>query len=291
MSDKAHGPLSFPLRDGGALPSVGLGTYQVKGEAGYHAVLEALKIGYRHIDTAAGYRNEKQVGQAIRDSGVPREEVFLQSKLAPKDQGEGAAYQAVLDSIEALGVDYIDCYLMHWPGKSGLRPEDPTNREVRHQSYRDLQRACQEGKLRRIGVSNFNIRHLEGLLADPTVTIRPAINQVEVHPYYQQRDLRAFCAAQGILVQAYSSLGQMDPSLRQDRAVLKVAEEVGRTPAQVLLRWALQHGLPVIPKTTSPARMAENFGVLDFELDDGAMRRLDALEKGQKFAWNPELIV
>jgi diketogulonate reductase-like aldo/keto reductase len=264
---------TLPLSSGARIPQVGLGVWQAPaGATTRQAVAAALDVGYRHIDTARIYGNEGDVGAAIRDSGVAREQVFVTTKLWNADQGYDRALHAFDASLKRLGLDQVDLYLVHWP-VAGKRLD----------SWRALERLHEEGRARSIGVSNFLVPHLEELLASARQV--PAVNQIELTPFLQRRDTRALCARQGIVVEAYSPLthGQ-----RLDHPVLMdIAQRVRRSVAQVLLRWGLQHGLVVLPKSTKPARIAENGALFDFTLDDRAMKELDALEEGLVTGWDP----
>lgn len=233
---------------------------------------EALRLGYRHIDTARVYGNERDVGVAMRESGVPRAQVFVTTKLWNDDQGYDSALRAFDASLSRLELEYIDLYLLHWPVP-----------RKRLESWRALEKLLSDGRVRAIGVSNFMVRHLEELLAHAKVV--PAVDQIEVSPFLQQRDVRACCAEHGIAVEAYSPLtkGKRLPH----PVVADVARRVGRSSAQVLLRWGLQHGLVVVPKSTHAERLAENAAVFDFELPPDEMARLDALEEGLVTGWDP----
>lgn len=266
-------PRAVRLRSGALLPRIGLGVFRAaRGEETRQAVHAALRLGYRHIDTARVYGNEADVAAALRDSGVPRGEVFLTTKLWNDDQGYDQTLRAFDAALSRMAVDYVDLFLLHWPvpGK-------------RLQSWRALEKLQQEGRARAIGVSNFMVHHLEELLAHAKVL--PDVNQIEVSPFLQQREVRAFCASSGIVVEAYSPLTK-GVRLRHP-AVLAVASAVQRTPAQVLLRWALSRELVVLPKSTRPERLAENAALLDFTLPPAELARLDALEEGLVTGWDP----
>lgn len=286
---------SFSLGPEGMLPmpAVGLGTFQVKEEAGYEAVKAAINLGYTHIDTASVYRNEAAIGRAIRESGIPREQFFITTKLAPKDQGASKAYAALCQSLHDLGMEYVDLFLIHWPAAAGLKHNDPLNKVRRHESYVELQQGVLEGKIKSLGVSNFEIPHLEALLADPAITIPPSVNQVECHPFYPQRELHTYCRQHNIILQAYSSLGQGNTDLLAHPTIKAIAAKQKMTPAQVLLRWALQRGIPVLPKTISPKRMVENLVALRLQLDVEDMQALDGLDDKchVKYAWDPSQVV
>jgi len=264
---------TLDLKSGARIPQVGLGVWQTpSGATTRQAVVAALNVGYRHIDTARIYGNEADVGAGLRESGVARADVFVTTKLWNADQGYDPALRAFDASLQRLGLDYVDLYLIHWP-VAGKRLD----------SWRALERIHDDGRARSIGVSNFLVPHLEELLGAAKKV--PAVNQIEVTPFLQRRETRALCVKHGIVVEAYSPLthGQ-----RLDHPVVKdVARRVGRSVAQVLLRWGLQQGLVVLPKSTKPARIAENGALFDFALDDRAMGELDALEEGLVTGWDP----
>lgn len=264
---------ALPLRSGGAIPQVGLGVWQSpRGAETRNAVLTALRLGYRHVDTAKIYGNEADVGAAVKSSEVPRGEVFVTTKLWNEDHGFDTALRAFDKSLERLGLEYVDLYLIHWPvgGK-------------RRESWRALERIKSEGRARAIGVSNYLVPHLKELLAEAQEP--PAVNQIEIHPFLQHRETRALCKEHGIVVEAYSPLTRgrkLDHPVVQD-----VAKRTARSAAQVLLRWGIQHGLVVLPKSTREARIAENAAIFDFSLDDKAMSALDALDEGHATGWDP----
>lgn len=264
------------LNDGAQIPRLGLGVFRsAAGGEARRAVLDALRIGYRHVDTARIYENEADVGAALRDSGVRREDVFVTTKLWNADQGYDSALRAFDESLRRLGLEWVDLYLLHWP-VPGKRLE----------SWRALERLAEEKRARSIGVSNFMPHHLDELLAHARIV--PAVNQIEVHPFLQRREAREHCARHGILVEAYSPLTK---GLRlDDPKLVAIAAGVGKTPAQVLVRWGLQHDLVVLPKSVKRARIAENAAAMDFALDTEAMGALDALEEGLVTAWNPETV-
>ncbi len=261
------------LRTGARLPQVGLGVFRAPaGAVTQRAVRAALAAGYRHIDTASVYGNEQDVGAAIRQSGIPRAELFVTTKLWNADQGFDSALRAFDASLQRLGLAYVDLYLLHWPVA-----------QRRRDSWRALERLHAEQRARAIGVSNFMERHLDELAGHAQVL--PAVNQIEVSPFLQQRAVRAWCAKNGVVVEAYSPLTK---GLRLTHPVVgELALSVGRSPAQVLLRWGLQHGLVVLPKSTRPERIAENAALFDFALDAASMARLDALEEGLVTGWDP----
>ena len=264
---------SVRLNSGAEIPRVGFGVYlAARGEETQRAVGDALRAGYRHIDTAQAYGNEVDVGIAIRDSAIPRSELFITTKLWNDDQGYDAALRAFDESMERLGLEYLDLYLLHWPvpGK-------------RLDSWRALERLVDEGRVRAVGVSNFMVHHLEELLV--AATLPPAVNQIEVSPFLQQREVRSYCGEHGIAVEAYSPLTKA--KRLGDPTVVAVADAVGRSPAQVLLRWGLQSDMVVLPKSVRSERIAENAALFDFELTTDDMARLDALEEGLVTGWDP----
>jgi diketogulonate reductase-like aldo/keto reductase len=264
---------SLPLLTGARIPQVGLGVWQSpRGNVTRQAVATALRVGYRHVDTARIYGNESDVGDGIRASGLPRDQVFVTTKLWNADQGYDSALRAFDASLERLRLEYVDLYLLHWP-VAGKRLD----------SWRALERVYAEKRVRAIGVSNFLRPHLEELLAHARVV--PAVNQIELSPFLQRREAVDFCREKRIVVEAYSPLTHGE---RLDHPVVVAeAKRVGRTPAQVLLRWGIQKGFVVLPKSTREERIRENASIFDFALDADAMSRLDALEEGLATGWDP----
>jgi diketogulonate reductase-like aldo/keto reductase len=238
-------------------------------------VSTALETGYRHVDTARIYENEGEVGTAIARSGIARDDLFIATKLWNSDQGRDAALKAFDASLERLGLDHVDLYLIHWPAPGADRYVD---------SWRALQEIHASGRARAVGVSNFGVPHLQRLLDETGVT--PAINQIELHPNLPQAELRAFHAEHGIATEAWSPLAR--GGLLEDPVVAKLAAKHGRTPAQVILRWHLQLGNVVIPKSVTPSRIAENFDVLGFELDADDLAVIDALDNGGRIGPDPD---
>jgi diketogulonate reductase-like aldo/keto reductase len=264
---------SLPMNTGATIPQVGLGVWQsARGATTRDAVATALRLGYRHIDTARIYGNESDVGEGVRASGVPRAEVFVTTKLWNADQGFDSALRAFDASLQRLGLEYVDLYLLHWPVA-----------ERRLESWRALERLYAEKRARAIGVSNFLRPHLEELLAHAAIV--PAVNQIELTPFLQRRDTVAMCQDKGIVVESYSPLTHGE---RLGHPVLRdVAQRVKRSPAQVLLRWGVQKGVVVLPKSTREARIAENVALFDFALDADDVSRLDALEENLATGWDP----
>jgi diketogulonate reductase-like aldo/keto reductase len=262
------------LHDGRAIPQLGFGVFQIPPGAGTQtAVATALAAGYRHVDTATVYRNEADVGAAIRASGLPPSSVWVTTKLANADQGAATARRAFEASLDRLGMDAVDLYLLHWP------------QERRLESWRVLEQLHTEGLARSIGVSNFLVHHLDELLAQATVP--PAVNQIELSPflYRSREDVVGRCLEEGIALEAYSPLTK--GRRLGDPTIASIAAEVGRTPAQVLIRWSLQKGFVVLPRSSNAERIAENAAVFDFVLDDSQVARLDALDEGLTTGWDP----
>jgi len=268
----------IPLRGGSGIPQLGFGVFQVPPEETELAVARALEAGYRHIDTAAAYRNEAAVGQALRASGLHRGEVHIVSKCANDDHGHDQARRAFHASLERLELDYLDLYLIHWPVPA-------------HENYVETWQAFielrDEGLIRAIGVSNFKPEHLRRVIEQTGET--PAINQVELHPYFQQAGQRREHDELGIVTEAWSPLAQ--GAVLEDPLIVELAETHGRTPAQIVIRWQLQLGNVVIPKSVTPERIAENFDVFGFELDDGEMERVEALDAGRRIGPDPDSFI
>jgi 2,5-diketo-D-gluconate reductase A len=265
---------SLTLHDGVEIPQLGFGVFQVPPDETQAAVEEALAAGYRHIDTAAAYRNEKGVGAAIAASGVPREEIFVTTKLWNSQQGREAALAAFDKSLGRLGLDRVDLYLIHWPVPS---------RDLFVASWRAFEEIHAEGLARSIGVSNFRVEDIERLILEAEVL--PTVNQVELHPRFQQVELRAWQDENRVVTEAWSPLGQ--GALLGEAEIVEIAARHERTPAQAILRWHLQLGNVVIPKSVTPARIRENFEVFDFELSEAEMAAFAALDSGRRFGPDP----
>ncbi|MFF5010530.1 aldo/keto reductase [Streptomyces phaeochromogenes] len=259
------------LNNGVQLPQLGFGTWPVPADA----VTTALEAGYRSIDTAAIYGNEKEIGGAIAASGVPREELFVTSKLWNADQGYDSTLRAFDTSLEKLGLDYVDLYLIHWPLPS---------RGLYLDTWRAFEKLYADGRTKAIGVSNFPVAQLQHLLDEGSVV--PAVNQIELHPGFPQAELRAFHAAHGIATEAWSPLGQ-GKGLLEDPALAALAAKHAKTPAQIVLRWHVQLGHIVIPKSATPARIAENLHVFDFDLDAEDLAVIDTLDTGSRIGEDP----
>lgn len=255
--------LSF--NDGRSIPQVGLGVWRTPRRDAVDVVRTAIESGYRHIDTATIYENETEVGDGIRASDVPRGDIFVTTKLWNDDQGHDAALRAFDASLSRLGLEYLDLYLIHWPS--------PRRKRYR-ETWKALVQLRNDGRVRSIGVSNFAAEHLHRIIDDTGVV--PALNQIELHPRFQQRALRDTHAALGIRTESWSPLGQ--GKLLADATIARIAEKYGRTPAQIIIRWHIDNGLVVIPKSVTPDRIRENLDVFDFSLDDADLQAIGALD-------------
>lgn len=265
-----HSVPDISLNDGNTIPQLGFGVFQIDPKDTARAVGKALEVGYRHIDTAEMYGNEAEVGEAIRASGLDRRDVFVTSKLNNGFHRPEDARKAFEETLRALRFDYIDLFLIHWPL--------PTRYDGDFVStWRTLEEFQRDGRARSIGVSNFQVAHLERLAAEAEVT--PAVNQVEAHPYFGNEEVRAYGRAHNILTEAWAPIAQ--GKVLNDPTLVDLAEELDRTVAQVVLRWHVQRGDIVFPKSTTPARIEENFQIFDFSLDDAAMDRIDSLNRGE----------
>jgi methylglyoxal/glyoxal reductase len=261
------------LNNGVEMPLFGLGVYQSDtGSETQNAVLDAIEAGYIHVDTAKLYRNEKDVGAAIKKSGIDRKDIFVTTKLWNTDQGYDSAIKAFNQSFESLDIDYIDLYLIHWPVEN-----------LRKDSWRAMETIMETGKCKAVGVSNYTIRHLEELFE--YANIIPAVNQVEFSPYLYQKDLHEFCKKHNIQLQAYSPLTQGQKL--KDEALVEIAEKYNKTTAQIILRWALQHNIVVIPKSVHKKRIIENSQLYDFNISNEDMDKLNSLNQDFRTCWDP----
>ncbi|MFF7750838.1 aldo/keto reductase [Streptomyces sp. NPDC007971] len=263
------------LNNGVEMPQLGYGVWQVPDDEAERAVATALEAGYRSIDTAAIYGNEEGTGKAIAASGVPREDVFVTTKLWNKDQGYDATLRAFDTSLAKLGLDYVDLYLIHWPLPS---------RDTYVDTYKAFEKLYADGRAKAIGVSNFLPGHLRRLIAETSVV--PAVNQIELHPHLQQHESRALHAEQGVATEAWSPLGQ-GKGLLEVPAIVAIAQKHQRTAAQIVLRWHLQLGNVVIPKSVTPSRIRENIAVFDFSLDDEDLAAISALNEDRRIGPDP----
>jgi methylglyoxal/glyoxal reductase len=267
------------LQNGVKMPWLGLGVFMTEeGEQVVNAVKYALKAGYRHIDTAAIYRNETGVGQAIREAGVPREDLFVTTKLWNSEQGYESTLKAFDESLEKLGLDYVDLYLIHWPVKF----EDDSFKYK--ETWRAFETLYKQGRVKAIGVSNFKEHHLDDLIKD--AEIKPMVNQVELHPYLTQTALRSYCNEHNIVVTAWSPI--MKGEAGNEPVLVELAEKYGKTPTQVVLRWHLQSGIIAIPKSVREERIVANADLYDFELSAEDIAKIDALNKDHRYGPDPD---
>ncbi|MEU3270828.1 aldo/keto reductase [Saccharomonospora sp. NPDC006951] len=267
------------LNNGVRMPQLGFGVYKIPEAEAKDAVLTAFETGYRSIDTATLYKNERAVGEAVTTSGLPREEVFLTTKLWNTDQGHDAALAAFDASLRELGLDYVDLYLIHWPVPS---------RDTYVETWRALEKIAGDGRARAIGVSNFQIPHLRRLIDETGVT--PAVNQIELHPWLQQAPLREFHAAHGIATEAWGPIARGGARLGGNEVIGAIAAKHGKTPAQIVLRWHLDLGTIAIPKSVTPHRIAENFDVGGFTLDERDLAAIATLDEGLRLGPDPDTL-
>jgi 2,5-diketo-D-gluconate reductase A len=267
---------TIKLNDGHVIPQLGFGVFQIDPAETAEAVAEALRVGYRHIDTAEMYGNEEGVGEAIRASGLDRSELYVTSKLNNGYHEPDEARRAFESTLEALGFEYVDLFLIHWPLPT-LYDGDYVS------TWRTLEEFQREGRSRSIGVSNFQVAHLERLAAEADVV--PAVNQIELHPYLLNAEVDSYGREHGIATEAWSPIAQ--GAVLDDPVIAEIAERLGRTPAQVVLRWHIEHGNIVFPKSTTPARIEENFELFDFELEPGDAQKIDALDRGEEGRTGP----
>lgn len=263
------------LNNGVKIPQIGLGVFRTPdGADTANAVKWAIEAGYRHIDTAKVYGNEKSVGEGIRMSGVDRRDIFVTTKLWNEDIRQGRTKEAFLQTLEDMGLDYIDLYLIHWPANGYEK------------AWADMEDLYKAGKIKAIGVSNFNVHHLETLSENWTVV--PAVNQIEIHPYYANIENVEYAKKNGIAIEAYSPLGGNGAGTLENEVIIALADKYGKTPAQIVLRWELQRGIIVLPKSTHQERIISNFEVFDFELSEGDMNAINELNKNEKHGSDPE---
>lgn len=271
----------FKLNSGYEIPAVGLGTYQIKKqEEVEEAVKSAWDAGYRHIDSAVVYKNEHLIGEALKKFKIPREEIFLTTKIPPTAMVYEETKNLINQSLLNFQTDYIDLYLIHWPEAKSI--------EDRLGVWRALEEGVQEKKIRSIGVSNFQPVHLKTILDN--CKIKPAVNQFELHPLYMEMETIDLCNKENILIEAYSTFARMDPKLIKNEVLVKICEKYNKKPTQVLVRWAVQHGWVVLPKSVKTERVFENIDIDDFELTDEDIKSLDSLNCSYKVAWDPTRI-
>ncbi|ELY2589062.1 2,5-didehydrogluconate reductase DkgA [Cronobacter sakazakii] len=268
-------PGVIKLHDGNLMPQLGLGVWQATNEDVVTAIHKALEVGYRSIDTAAAYKNEQGVGDALKSAGFARDELFITTKLWNDDQKRPR--EALEESLEKLQLDYVDLYLMHWPVPA-------IDRYV--EAWKGMIELQQEGLIKSIGVCNFNVEHLQRIIDETGVT--PVINQIELHPLLQQRQLHAWNATHKIQTESWSPLAQGGEGVFDQKIIRELADKYGKTPAQIVIRWHLDSGLVVIPKSVTPARIAENFNVWDFRLDKDELSEIAKLDQGKRLGPDPE---
>lgn len=264
-------PPVITLNSGYTMPVLGLGTYSLHGDECINAILSAIKLGYRKFDTATFYGNEEEVGEAIRRSGVPREEFFICTKLYPNEFDH--AEEAIEASLARLDIGYVDLMLLHHPGDNDV------------EAYKAMERAVAEGKIRSLGVSNYYIKEMTEFL--PKVSIKPVMTQNEIHPYYQEKEVREYMHRNNIVIEGWYPFGGRGytKAMFGNETIKEIAEAHGKSPAQVILRWDLQHGVAVIPGSSNPDHQKENISVFDFELTPEEMARIDALDRNEKHDW------
>ncbi len=263
------------LSNGAEIPVLGLGVFRSKdGQETSNAVRWAIEAGYIHIDTAKIYGNEASVGQGVRDSGIAREKLCVTTKLWNDDMRANRQLQAIDESLKALGMEYVDLYLIHWPVENYV------------ESWKAMEKILASGKARSIGVSNFQPHHLDTLMAQSEVM--PVVNQVEMHPYLTQEDLRRYSGEKGIAVQSWSPLGGQGGNVLDDAKIKEIADKYGKSPAQVIIRWDLQHGVITIPKSVHKERIIENADVFNFQLSDADMAAIDSLNKNSRVGPDPD---
>lgn len=258
------------LNNGTKIPQFGMGVYMVPaGDTTKNACLEALKMGYRHIDTAHAYQNERSVGEAVRESGIPREEIWVTSKLWPSEYGEGRTMEGIDKMLERLDIGYIDLLLLHQQVGEYMG------------AWRDMEKAVAQGKVKTIGLSNFESERLEEVCE--VATIKPAVLQVECHPYFQQDELKKRLAPYGTVIEAWYPIGHGDADLINEPVFAKLAEKYGKTNVQIILRWHIQEGTIIFPKSTNPQHIKDNFDIFDFELTEEEIEQIRAVDKNVRF--------
>ncbi|WP_394371852.1 aldo/keto reductase [Salinicoccus roseus] len=264
----------YALKNGVEMPIIGLGVYKAEeGDQVKDAVLTAIEAGYRHIDTASFYGNEKGVGEAIRDSGVPRDALFITTKVWNDDLGYDETLKAFDVSMDNLGLDYLDLYLIHWPIEGKYT-----------ESWKALEKLYDEGRVKAIGVSNFHRQHLEEVFS--MCRVKPMVNQLEYHPHLAQKEMHDFCRKHDIQLEAWAPLKR--GSLFEEPIIQALVEKHGKTPAQIILRWDIQNRVSTIPKSVTASRIQENIDVFDFELSDADMKKIDSLDSNQRMGKNPD---
>jgi diketogulonate reductase-like aldo/keto reductase len=273
---------SLQLSNKVSIPIVGLGTYRLEGKTCYNAVMKALSLGYRHIDTAKFYSNEEEIGKAITDSKIPRSEIFLTTKMWYSDHGYENALKAFDRSLKLLNLEYVDLYLIHWPEANA----EKKNKSIRSDTWRAFEKIYKDGKAKAIGVSNYTIGHLDEM--KEYAKIMPMVNQVEFHPKLYQKDLMDYCVKHEIVLTAYSSLAKGE--LINDKNIMKIAKKNKKSTAQILLKWAVQQNIVVIPKSSHEERMVDNFDLFSWDISEEDMKYLDSLNENYHCTWDPNTI-
>lgn len=268
-------PTVIKLRDGNVMPQLGLGVWKASNEEVVTAIQKALEVGYRSIDTAAAYQNEEGVGKALQSAGIPRDELFITTKLWNSDQQQ--SHQALQQSLEKLQLDYVDLYLIHWPSPA---------QDHFVEAWKGMIELQKNGLVKSIGVCNFQVHHLQRIIDETGVT--PVINQIELHPLLQQRQLHAWNATHKIQIESWSPLAQGGEGVFNQKVIRDLADKYGKTPAQIVVRWHLDSGLVVIPKSITPSRIAENFNVWDFRLDKEELGEIAKLDQGKRLGPDPD---
>lgn len=262
------------LSNGVEIPQIGFGTFKIPDDIAVNSVKTALMSGYRHIDTAAIYKNEEGVGKGIKESGIPRNEIFLTSKLWNDDQGYESTLKAFDESLNKLKTDYLDLYLIHWP------------KDKNKESWKAMEKLYKEGRIKSIGVSNFKEHHLDDLLTEAEII--PMINQIELHPQFPQESTRKYCNEKGIMIEAWASL--MQGQIFDKEIIIEIAKKHNKTVSQIGIRWALEIGIVTIPKSTHEERIKDNINVFDFKLDDEDMKKIASLNTGVRIGRDPDHI-
>ncbi|KAM9956003.1 hypothetical protein ACTFIW_002215 [Dictyostelium discoideum] len=282
------------LNNGIEMPLFGIGTYQIKSIDMERVLREAIiDNGYILIDTASSYRQEEAIGDCLKkifeEGKIKREDLFITTKSSTSEHGYDKAIEACNNSLKRLQLDYVDLYLIHWPGQAGNQPSSPKNSEARAETWKAFQQLYKDKKTRSIGVSNYTINHLTELLSSPNLQIKPAVNQVEFHPFLYQKDLFEFCKKNDIILEAYSSLTRGEKL--NDDLIVEYAKSLGKTRAQLMLRWGLQKGIVVIPKSTNSERIKENCSLFDFEIPNEIMEKLDSMGNEKRICWDPTVVL
>ncbi|EGR31893.1 hypothetical protein IMG5_100430 [Ichthyophthirius multifiliis] len=275
----------------GSIPQVGFGTYQLQGNNCKQAIFEALKLGYNHIDTASIYKNEQEINLIINDKqlNIQRENLFITSKISPAEQGTQNSLNAVEQILKRLNVSYLDLVLIHWPGVSKYKLDDPKIAQIRLESWKSLIDLKNKGVAKHIGVSNFNINHLQHLFENSDV--KPEVNQFEIHPLCYDKQLIKFCEDNNIIIEAYSSLARQDEKVIKNQFIVNLSLKYKKTVPQILLRWAIQHNFVIIPKSKTPKYIQENLNIFDFEISQEDMQKLDDMNQNYHTCWDPSAVL